>query len=60
MAVARYLSPAPCPALRFGPGRQAAGGMRLPQEHIVKAFTLGASDFDIAYRVVFKQILPTS
>jgi NitT/TauT family transport system permease protein len=30
----------------------------VPREHIVKAFTLGASDFDIAYRVVFKQILP--
>jgi NitT/TauT family transport system permease protein len=30
----------------------------VPREHIVKAFTLGASDFDIAYRVVFRQILP--
>ena len=30
----------------------------VPREHIVKAFTLGASDFDIAYRVVFKQIFP--
>jgi len=24
----------------------------------VKAFTLGARDFDVAYRVVLKQILP--
>jgi NitT/TauT family transport system permease protein len=30
----------------------------VPRETIVKAFTLGASDFGIAYRVVFKQILP--
>jgi NitT/TauT family transport system permease protein len=30
----------------------------VPQEQIVKAFTLGAGDFDVAYRVVFKQILP--
>src|SRR6202042_1517465 len=30
----------------------------VPGEQTVKAFTLGASDFDAAYRVVFKQILP--
>ena len=30
----------------------------VPNEHIVKAFTLGASDFDVAYRVVLRQILP--
>jgi NitT/TauT family transport system permease protein len=30
----------------------------VPREQVVKAFTLGASDFSIAYRVVFKQILP--
>jgi NitT/TauT family transport system permease protein len=30
----------------------------VPQEQIVKAFTLGAGDFDVAYRVVFRQILP--
>jgi NitT/TauT family transport system permease protein len=30
----------------------------VPTEQTVKAFTLGASDFDAAYRVVFKQILP--
>jgi NitT/TauT family transport system permease protein len=30
----------------------------VPAEQTVKAFTLGASDFDAAYRVVFKQILP--
>ena len=30
----------------------------VPDEQIVKAFTLGAHDFDIAYRVVLKQILP--
>ena len=30
----------------------------VPQEQVVKAFTLGASDFTVAYRVVFKQILP--
>jgi len=30
----------------------------VPRETIVKAFTLGASDFGIAYRVIFKQILP--
>src|ERR1700687_5648739 len=27
-------------------------------EHVVKAFSLGASDFDVAYRVVLKQIWP--
>jgi NitT/TauT family transport system permease protein len=30
----------------------------VPREQIVKAFTLGAGDFAIAYRIVFKQILP--
>lgn len=30
----------------------------VPDEHIVKAFTLGASDFDVAYRVVMRQIAP--
>jgi len=30
----------------------------VPPEQVVKAFTLGASDFTVAYRVVFKQILP--
>ena len=30
----------------------------VPPEQIVKGFTLGASDFDVAYRVVLKQILP--
>jgi len=30
----------------------------VPGEQTVKAFTLGATDFDAAYRVVFKQILP--
>jgi NitT/TauT family transport system permease protein len=30
----------------------------VPSEQIVKAFTLGAGDFAIAYRIVFKQILP--
>jgi NitT/TauT family transport system permease protein len=30
----------------------------VPQEQIVKAFTLGAGDFDVAYSVVLKQILP--
>ncbi|HEY6345800.1 MAG TPA: ABC transporter permease subunit [Bryobacteraceae bacterium] len=30
----------------------------VPREIIVKAFTLGAGDFGIAYRVVFKQIFP--
>jgi NitT/TauT family transport system permease protein len=30
----------------------------VPQEQLVKAFTLGAGDFDVAYRVVLKQIMP--
>jgi NitT/TauT family transport system permease protein len=30
----------------------------VPSEQVVKAFTLGADDFDVAYRVVLKQILP--
>jgi NitT/TauT family transport system permease protein len=30
----------------------------VPEEQKVKAFTLGAGDFDVAYRVVLKQILP--
>jgi len=30
----------------------------VPPEQVVKAFTLGASDFDVAYRVVLKQIAP--
>jgi NitT/TauT family transport system permease protein len=30
----------------------------VPSEQLVKAFTLGADDFDVAYRVVLKQILP--
>jgi NitT/TauT family transport system permease protein len=30
----------------------------VPNEQVVKAFTLGAGDFDVAYRVVLKQILP--
>ncbi|HLZ41081.1 MAG TPA: ABC transporter permease subunit [Candidatus Sulfotelmatobacter sp.] len=30
----------------------------VPDEQIVKAFTLGASDFDVAYRVVMRQIAP--
>ena len=30
----------------------------VPHEQIVKGFTLGASDFSIAYRVIFKQIWP--
>ena len=30
----------------------------MPQEQIVKSFTLGANDFDVAYRVTLKQILP--
>jgi NitT/TauT family transport system permease protein len=30
----------------------------VPNEQIVKAFTLGAGDFDVAYRVVLKQIAP--
>jgi NitT/TauT family transport system permease protein len=30
----------------------------VPEEQIVKAFTLDANNFDVAYRVVFRQILP--
>jgi NitT/TauT family transport system permease protein len=30
----------------------------VPREQIVKAFTLGAGDFAITYRIIFKQILP--
>jgi NitT/TauT family transport system permease protein len=30
----------------------------VPREQIVKAFTLDANNFDVAYRVVFPQILP--
>ena len=30
----------------------------VPREQIVKAFTLGAGDFDVAYRVVLRQITP--
>ncbi len=30
----------------------------VPGEQLVKGFTLGASDFDVAYRVVLKQIWP--
>jgi NitT/TauT family transport system permease protein len=30
----------------------------VPEEHVVKAFTLGAGDFDVAYRVVLKQVWP--
>jgi NitT/TauT family transport system permease protein len=30
----------------------------VPREQIVKAFTLGANNIDVAYRVVLKQILP--
>jgi len=30
----------------------------VPPEQTVKAFTLGAGDFDVAYRVILKQILP--
>ena len=30
----------------------------VPSEQTVKAFTLGAGDFDVAYRVVLKQIMP--
>src|SRR5437588_4357055 len=30
----------------------------VPSEQIVKGFTLGASDFDVAYRVVLKQLWP--
>jgi NitT/TauT family transport system permease protein len=30
----------------------------VPREQIVKAFTLDANNFDVAYRVVFRQIMP--
>ncbi len=30
----------------------------VPREQIVKAFTLGAGDFAITYRIIFKQIFP--
>jgi NitT/TauT family transport system permease protein len=30
----------------------------VPEEQIVKAFTLDANNFDVAYRVVFKQVMP--
>jgi NitT/TauT family transport system permease protein len=30
----------------------------VPNEQVIKAFTLGAGDFTVAYRVVLKQILP--
>lgn len=30
----------------------------VPREQIVKGFTLGASDFSVTYRIVFKQIWP--
>ena len=30
----------------------------VPGEQVVKAFTLGAGDFDVAYRVVLKQVFP--
>jgi NitT/TauT family transport system permease protein len=30
----------------------------VPPEQTVKAFTLGARDFDVAYRVILKQIMP--
>jgi NitT/TauT family transport system permease protein len=30
----------------------------VPKEQIVKGFTLGASDFAVAYRIVLKQIFP--
>jgi NitT/TauT family transport system permease protein len=30
----------------------------VPTEQVVKAFTLGARDFDVAYRVVLKQVMP--
>ncbi|MGO9259804.1 MAG: ABC transporter permease [Bryobacteraceae bacterium] len=30
----------------------------VPAEQTVKAFTLGAGDFDVAYRVVLKQVMP--
>ena len=30
----------------------------VPQEQMVKAFTLGANNFDVAYRVIGRQVLP--
>jgi len=30
----------------------------VPNEQVVKGFTLGAGDFGVAYRIVFRQILP--
>ena len=30
----------------------------VPREQVVKSFTLGANDFDVAYRVTLKQIMP--
>lgn len=30
----------------------------VPQEQVVKAFTLGANNFDVAYRVILRQIVP--
>jgi len=30
----------------------------VPKEQIVKAFTLDANNFDVAYRVVFRQVMP--
>lgn len=30
----------------------------VPQEQVVKAFTLDANNFDVAYRVVFRQVMP--
>jgi NitT/TauT family transport system permease protein len=30
----------------------------VPQEQIVKAFTLDANNYDVAYRVVFRQVMP--
>ena len=30
----------------------------VPREQVVKAFTLGAADFAVTYRIIFKQILP--
>jgi NitT/TauT family transport system permease protein len=33
-------------------------GKGVPREQIVKAFTLGAGDLAVAYRIIFRQILP--
>ncbi len=30
----------------------------VPQEQVVKSFTLGANDFDVTYRVILRQIMP--